>query len=63
MVAESADSFNGNDGNGFGLWAGADGTGYGNFDDWMCLPLDAFDPGVMEFNSSLGARGLDFFSI
>ncbi|PMD36046.1 hypothetical protein L207DRAFT_556549 [Hyaloscypha variabilis F] len=64
MIAETAEPFNGNEvGNDLGLWAGADGMGYGNFDDWMCLPLDAFDPGIMESNSSLGASGLDFFSI
>jgi hypothetical protein len=64
MMAETAEPFSGNEvGNDLGLWAGADGMGYGNFDDWMCLPLDAFDPGIMEFNSSLGASGLDFFSI
>ncbi|KAF4629377.1 hypothetical protein G7Y89_g8772 [Cudoniella acicularis] len=30
-------------------------------DDWMCLPLDAFDPTAGEFSTTLGAGGLDFF--
>ncbi|CZR58202.1 related to C6 transcription factor [Phialocephala subalpina] len=38
-----------------------DGVSFG--DDWMCLPFDAFDPAITEFNIGLGARGLDFFSV
>lgn len=57
MMADGTEHFEGND---IGLWS--DGMTYGNFsDDWMCLPLDAFDPGSMGLNNGFGARGLDFF--
>ena len=61
MMANTNNTFSGNDIN---HWAEGMGESSGSFlDDWMCLPLDAFDPGILGFNSSLGARGLDFFSI
>lgn len=56
MAADAGD-MNGND-----MPFVSDRIDYGNLsDDWMCLPLDAFDPGIIEFNNNLGARGLDFF--
>ncbi|KAH9204879.1 hypothetical protein DL95DRAFT_398191 [Leptodontidium sp. 2 PMI_412] len=59
MTGEVVPDFGAGDMN---MWAA--GTEYGVFgDDWMCLPLDAFDPEVMDFGGSLGARGLDFFSM
>lgn len=61
MMTDTNDTFNGND---IHQWADGMGNANGSFmDEWMCLPLDAFDPGILEFNSSLGARGLDFFSM
>jgi hypothetical protein len=57
VVDGQENNFEGND---IALWA--DGMTYENFsDDWMCLPLDAFDPGFMDPNNGLGATGLDFF--
>ncbi|KAH6703103.1 C6 transcription factor [Leptodontidium sp. MPI-SDFR-AT-0119] len=59
MTGEVIQDFGAGDMN---MWAA--GTEYGVFgDDWMCLPLDAFDPEVMDFGGGLGARGLDFFSM
>ncbi|KAK0104577.1 hypothetical protein ONS95_004863 [Cadophora gregata] len=53
------DDFGGGD---MSMWS--DGMGLETFgDDWMCLPLDAFDAGIMDFGGGLGAGGLDFFSL
>ncbi|KAH8672825.1 hypothetical protein BGZ60DRAFT_405685 [Tricladium varicosporioides] len=37
------------------------GNGFDLSDDWMCLPLDAFEPSGNDFTTALGAGGLDFF--
>lgn len=59
MPPQILDDFGGGD---MAMWSG--GMGLESFgDDWMCLPLDAFDPGIMDFGGGLGAGGLDFFSL
>ncbi len=45
-----------------GIWM--DWMGYETSSDWwMCLPLDAFDPTVINFGSGFEEGGLDFFSM
>ena len=59
MQSQMLDDFGGGD---MAMWS--DGMGLETFgDDWMCLPLDAFDTGIMDFGGGLGAGGLDFFSL
>ncbi|PVH87269.1 hypothetical protein DL98DRAFT_649544 [Cadophora sp. DSE1049] len=59
MPSQMLDDFGDGD---IAMWS--DGMGLETFgDDWMCLPLDAFDPGIMDFGGGLGAGGLDFFSL
>ena len=59
MQSQMLDDFGGGD---MTMWS--DGMGLETFgDDWMCLPLDAFDTGIMDFGGGLGAGGLDFFSL
>lgn len=64
-VAQDLDGMIGGEGNEFNsgdMSVFGDGMGIGGFDDdWMCLPIDAFDPNILEVGTNLGARGLDFF--